>query len=92
VRTIFHRDLFQTSAGWVSAFLLLGENLCIAVTTFWGIFLQVSSAISTKFVVSLTSVVTFQPHQNERKLKKSLVGIIFKRVQFQTHVEWVYVF
>jgi hypothetical protein len=37
------------------------------VTTFFGIFLQVSSAISTKFVVSLTSVVTFQPHHNEGK-------------------------
>ncbi len=47
---------------------------------------------STKFVVSLTSVVTFQPHQNEGKLKKSRVGITFKRDQFQTHVEWVYVF
>ncbi len=64
---MFNRDLFQTSAGWVSAFLLFGENSCIVVTTFFGIFLQVSSAISTKFVVSLTSVVTFQPHHNEGK-------------------------
>lgn len=35
VGTMFNRDLFQTSAGWVSAFLLFGENLCIVVTTFF---------------------------------------------------------
>jgi hypothetical protein len=48
--------------------------------------LQVSSAFSTKFVVSLTPVVTFQPHQNEGKFKKIPEGIIFERDQFQTHV------
>ncbi len=52
---------------------------------FWN-FLQVSSAFSTKFVVSLTPVVTFQPHQNEGKFKKIPEGIIFERDQFQTHV------
>jgi hypothetical protein len=75
--------------GGYQHFFLFGENLCIAVTTFWRIFLQVPSALSTKFVVSLTSVVTFQPHQNEGNFEKSPVGIIFKRDQFQTHVEWV---
>jgi hypothetical protein len=86
VGTIFNRDLFQTSVGWVpfsietcfkpvlGGYQLFGENLCIAVTTFFGILLQVSSALSTKFVVSLTSVFTFQPHQNEGKLFKILGG------------------